>query len=75
MFSPREDFVKVVPFHLSDRLVIVLCENKPEPQTLDGLVDFKVDKLIWIWMFGWVEIGELVFTISEFIAARSYCPE
>ena len=47
MLRPREDFVKVVPFHLSDRLVIVLCENKPEPQTLDGLVDFKVDKLIW----------------------------
>ena len=56
MLRPREDFVKVVPFHLSDRLVIVLCENKPEPQTLDGLVDFKVDKLIWknldVWL-GW----------------------
>ena len=43
MLRPREDFVKVVPFHLSDRLVIVLCENKPEPQ--DGKIDFKVNML------------------------------
>ena len=33
MLIPREDFVKLVPFHLSNRLVIVFCKNKA-----DGLV-------------------------------------
>ena len=50
---PREDFVKLVLFHLSDRSVIVFCENKPEPQTPDGLVDFG--ELVVLEEFGcWV---------------------